>query len=324
MAKLNANYLTYPVDYMRITQSYNGTTSHKPHNAGSPKDYPIDEGGKDGGQSKFYCPCDEVKIVRIYGVGNKGVNTVWIQSTSPVKFACGVTDYMSMQITHMNDASLKSLKVGQKFKRGEFMFYEGSDGATGNHFHISVGRGTITNNGWTCNSKGKYVLTTTNGTYIPENAFWIDKKFTTIISSAGINFKNLPNTAYSTTTSSSTTSKSVNKCVTYIITTDSLNVRKGAGTQYEIVRSLKKGQEVTVLSISNGWGKISSGYISMQYARIYSTYTIDALRYRKGPGTLYSTLGTYPKDTAINILEVKGNWGKTDKGWVSLSYVKTT
>ena len=74
------NYLTYPCKVMRITQNYNGKTSHYPHTVGTPKDYPIDEGGKDTGKDGFYCPCDELKIVRVYGVGNGGTNTFWVES----------------------------------------------------------------------------------------------------------------------------------------------------------------------------------------------------------------------------------------------------
>ena len=50
-----ATYLTYPFKTMRITQSYTGTTSHLPHTTGSPKDYPLDEGGKDGGRDPILC-----------------------------------------------------------------------------------------------------------------------------------------------------------------------------------------------------------------------------------------------------------------------------
>lgn len=48
-----SEYLTYPFKMMRITQSYTRTTSHLPHTTGSPKDYPLDESGKDGGRDPF-------------------------------------------------------------------------------------------------------------------------------------------------------------------------------------------------------------------------------------------------------------------------------
>ena len=177
---------------MRITQTYNGTTSHKPHTTGNPKDYPIDEGGKDTGREAFYCPCDEIVIRRIYGVGNKGVNTVFYSSTSLCDFADGTRGYLFGLITHSNDSDLKRLKVGQKFKRGEKVCYEGTNGGVGMHAHLSFGKGDMKGNGWTKNSNGKYVLYSTAGSCKPEAICYIDKSFTKVINANGLKFKELP------------------------------------------------------------------------------------------------------------------------------------
>ena len=190
--KVMENYLTYPCKTMRITQNYNGTTSHKPHTTGRPKDYPWDEGCEDSGRSYCYCPCGEMKVMRIYGVGSRGTNTIWLESTSKVVFADGTSDYFTMLITHPNDDDLKKIKVGQKFKFREKICSEGKDGATGNHFHFSAGKGKFNGNGWTPNTNGKYVLTTTAGQFKPEQLFIVDKSFTKIINSKGILFKELP------------------------------------------------------------------------------------------------------------------------------------
>jgi N-acetylmuramoyl-L-alanine amidase CwlA len=52
----------------------------------------------------------------------------------------------------------------------------------------------------------------------------------------------------------------------------------------------------------------------------------SSLRYRKGPGTSYSIVGTVSKNEVYTIVEEKNNWGKlkSGKGWISLSskYVK--
>lgn len=53
----------------------------------------------------------------------------------------------------------------------------------------------------------------------------------------------------------------------YQITATALNVRAGIGTSYKIVRVLKKNMIVDVLDTSNGWGKISDGWISLKYAK---------------------------------------------------------
>jgi uncharacterized protein YgiM (DUF1202 family) len=56
---------------------------------------------------------------------------------------------------------------------------------------------------------------------------------------------------------------------TMYVTANSLNVRKGPGTNYSVVGSLKSGKEVSVISTSGGWAKINfnSGvaYVSEQY-----------------------------------------------------------
>lgn len=169
-----ANYLAYPFAHMRITQGYNGTTSHKPHTTAKDfKDYPLDDGGKDTSNSEwFICPCNELEVKRIYGVGNKGTNTIWFESTSKVFFANGKVDYCVIMVIHPSDSDLKKIKVGQKFKRGDKIFKEGMDGATGYHHHISVGSGHFKGNGWVKNANGKYVIYTTGKPLKPEQAFF--------------------------------------------------------------------------------------------------------------------------------------------------------
>ena len=132
----------YPAKVMNITQSYKGSFSHSKNYNGSPRDYPIDEACADAGRSYFYAPFDCV-VKRIYGVGSKGVNTIWIQSTAPVQTPV-FTDHVTVMVIHPNDDTLRRLRVGQLFRKGTAMFLEGTDGrATGNHFHISCGRGRL-------------------------------------------------------------------------------------------------------------------------------------------------------------------------------------
>lgn len=245
---MKKNYLTYPFKTMRITQSYDGTTSHKPHTTGSPKDFPIDEGGKDSGRDAYLCPCDEVKVVRVYGVGNGGINTLWIESTSKVVFADGTEYIFCSQITHSNDSDFKNIKVGKKFKRGEVICHEGTDGASRNHIHHSVGKGHITNNGWKKNSNGKYVLTCTGGTVKPENAFFLADD-TVVKSDKGLKFKKIP------------------KTTVYEVTADVLNIRSGAGVSCGKVGSYKKGTQVEIVETKAGWGKTDKGWVSLDYCK---------------------------------------------------------
>lgn len=49
------------------------------------------------------------------------------------------------------------------------------------------------------------------------------------------------------------------------VTASLLNVRSGAGTNYSIVTQIKKGETYEVTEEKNGWGKISKGWISLEY-----------------------------------------------------------
>lgn len=55
------------------------------------------------------------------------------------------------------------------------------------------------------------------------------------------------------------TSTNTSKEEVYRIIANSLNVRKGAGTKYEIVGTVKKGSAYTIVEKKNGFGKLKSG-----------------------------------------------------------------
>ena len=60
-------------------------------------------------------------------------------------------------------------------------------------------------------------------------------------------------------TTTTPTSKPDFKNYLIIVIADSLNVRNGAGTQYKINTTIKKGQVFTIINERNGWGKLKSG-----------------------------------------------------------------
>ena len=51
------------------------------------------------------------------------------------------------------------------------------------------------------------------------------------------------------------------------VTASTLNVRKGAGTGYNVVTTVKKGEVFTIVDEAAGWGKLKSGlgWISLKY-----------------------------------------------------------
>lgn len=54
---------------------------------------------------------------------------------------------------------------------------------------------------------------------------------------------------------------------TITVTANLLNVRQQPGTQYPIVDRVSKGATYQLLEVSNGWGRIDKGWVSMQYVQ---------------------------------------------------------
>ncbi len=264
------NYLTYPTKVMNITQNYNDSYTHAPHSHGTPADYPIDDACADSGRDWFYCPCDEMKVAHIYGVGTSGTNTIWIESTSKVNMPCG-EDYVTILIIHPNDDTLSGIKEGQLFKRGAKMFLEGNDGnATGYHFHMAVGTGKFKGSGWVSNSNGKWVNSTTGKQITPEEAFWVDDSFTTIRNTNGITFKHLSantqtetakeQTPTSTTVSTTTTTAKTKNNVLYRVQIGSYSDKTNA--EKLAAQAKAKGFDVAIIPYVkgdvDGDGKVTS------------------------------------------------------------------
>lgn len=135
--------------------------------------------------------------------------------------------------------------------------------------------------------------------------------------------------------SNSSSATSVNY-TRYVATESSnLNVRSGAGTNYSIITSLKKGTAVNVTKVKGEWSYITSpaGWVSTQYlsagavttpistSSSYSVkITASALNIRTGASTKYRSIGTYKKGTVVTIVSTSNGWGKTAKGWIYLGY----
>ena len=112
------------------------------------------------------------------------------------------------------------------------------------------------------------------------------------------------------------------------ITTD-LNVRTGPGTDFKTNGSFKKDEAVEIKAQVNGWGYTSKGWISMKYVKTAApTYTAGKytvttdLNIRKEAKADAEKVGSYKEGDKITVTEVKDGWGKTDKGWINMQYVK--
>ena len=59
--------------------------------------------------------------------------------------------------------------------------------------------------------------------------------------------------------------------------------------------------------------------------RVYTTGSATVtvgLNIREAPDPLSAKIDAYKEGDRVVILEVSGHWGRTDKGWISLDYVK--
>ena len=306
---------------MNITQTYQNDFSHSRHTVGTPKDYPIDDNcGAAGANGYFYCPSDAMIVKKIYGVGTSSTNVLWLESTTPV-ITPTFTDYVTIMVGHIEDSELNKLKVGQVFTRKERIALEGKDGyATGEHFHIVVGRGKFRGSGWVKNTNGIWVINTTGGAVKPEDTFFIDNTFTTIKSSAGLNFLDLyiPD---------------IERDDYYYTTADSLNIRLGPSTNYNAINTLPKNSRIQVKEFINNWARISDKeYVAGNYVtknipnKYYETKktTADSLNVRSKPaGTILKIKAPLPKGTTVAVMEEKNGWTKINTNrWVYSKYLK--
>ena len=137
---------TLLLDELKITQGYDESYSHKGR-------YALDIVGSKTGKINLKAPFDGI-IKKVY---TKSSNVVWLESINKVKYASGVSDYMTIMTMHDNDVS--DLKVGKKIKKGEVYYTGGTKGnVTGAHIHIEVGKGKFSGGGWSKNSYGKWTI----------------------------------------------------------------------------------------------------------------------------------------------------------------------
>ena len=121
-----------------------------------------------------------------------------------------------------------------------------------------------------------------------------------------------------------------------VVTAYALNVRSGPDKSYNIEFYLKKGDKVTVKSLSNGFYKIvnqngkegwaSSKYIKLQESSVTSVkYTTGYLNMRTGPSTSYRIITTLPKGAEVQVISESNGWAKvkynSKEGYVSSKYL---
>jgi|SRR5713226_8915971 len=113
------------------------------------------------------------------------------------------------------------------------------------------------------------------------------------------------------------------------VTTATVNVRKGPGTNYETIAKIPKGTKVEIVGREGRWLKVQSkhgnppGYIDEKFAvlrgetaaptarRAPGTYiTTTSVNIRRGPGTNNPIIAKIAKDTKVQVVDVEGDWLK--------------
>lgn len=138
----------FPMDVINISQGYGSkSATHK-------LSYALDLAGDSKNDENVYAPFD-CKITKLYQPVDleKHANTVWLTSTKKVLSPNGYYGYLTISLTHPEEIS--NMKLGTKYKQGEFICKEGKTGrATGFHVHIEVAKGKTA--GWSKKTAGNY------------------------------------------------------------------------------------------------------------------------------------------------------------------------
>ncbi|GAB4131867.1 MAG: hypothetical protein Fur0046_01160 [Cyanobacteria bacterium J069] len=117
-----------------------------------------------------------------------------------------------------------------------------------------------------------------------------------------------------------------------------LLVRNGPGTGYSWIYELSNGSSVTIVEVSGGWGRLSSGgWVSMDWLSAgggggggggggiggyYVSTNGGTLIVRSGPGPGYLDIDEVANGSYLDIVEIFGGWGRlADGGWVSMDWV---
>ena len=115
----------------------------------------------------------------------------------------------------------------------------------------------------------------------------------------------------------------------------SLNVRAGAGTNYNVVGSLYNGNTVTVYETVNGWSRIGENrWVSDQYlvtkqenpaqpsVRVMTVIARSGLNVREKADIKSKRITTYKYGTKVNVYSIENGWAKGTKGYMSAQYLK--
>ena len=142
------------------------------------------------------------------------------------------------------------------------------------------------------------------------------------------------------------------------VTSGNVNFRKGPGTSHESMGTLKKGVNLTLIALENGWYKVKvggeEGYISSKYVTVTEDIpeaappetdggtaetpeltvpkilgigeTTGSVNFREGPSTSSDKIGKIKKGQPITLYSLADGWYEVDyngtRGYLYAKYVK--
>lgn len=103
------------------------------------------------------------------------------------------------------------------------------------------------------------------------------------------------------------------------ITTDSLNLRMGSSTDYDIILTISKGEEVEIIPENEGWSVIkykdTIGFVSNKYLTdeknmetIKKYVNVTSLNFRSGPSTSYDKISSLSKGDEVEVISELNGW----------------
>ncbi len=277
---------------------------------------------------------DRVEVNRREKIGSY----TWAYITSPEE-GWVVTDYIEMDVK-TEDSAVGSTDTPAGSGTDETTPTNSENNDTMNQKGVITGNGVNIRSeaGTTGKIQGTYnkgdvvtILEIKNGWGRTDKG-WVKMDY--VNTSGNTTTDNNTNTNTNTNNNNTTGNGSTTVIAKGIVKVKELNIREGAGTNYDTAGSLTYGARVEILEKDGSWGRTKDGWIHMDYIyqdgtngtnRDSGTVTGNGLRIRSGPGTGYGSLGSYSSGDRVNILEqfTYGNttWGCTNKGWISLDYV---
>jgi len=112
-----------------------------------------------------------------------------------------------------------------------------------------------------------------------------------------------------------------------IVSAPSLNVRKGAGTNFPLVAALSAGSTVNIFEIANGWLRISNNgeWVAEKFViKVRKAIVLpNSLNVRSGPGAAFGKLGTLAKDQEVMVYETRDGFSRIDinEKWVAAQFL---